>query len=92
MVAGFAAASRAAKNLLANDDAEWERLRPHMKAADDAAFAALKAGFRAGIPSGDPVNLESASSFLALMAEMGGEKLVGKANTLPEGVFYRPRD
>lgn len=92
LVAGFAAASRAAKNLLANDDAEWERLRPHMKAADDAAFAALKAGFRAGIPSGDPVNLESASSFLALMAEMGGEKLVGKANTLPEGVFYRPRD
>lgn len=90
LVAGFAAASRAAKELLAGNDAEWDRLRPRMKAKDDAAFAALKAGFRAGIPSGAPVNLEAASNFLALMAELGGEKLVGNATTLPDGTFYTP--
>ncbi|MEJ6707327.1 MAG: ABC transporter substrate-binding protein [Amylibacter sp.] len=92
LVAGFAAASRAAKDLLATDDAEWDRLRPGMKAGDDAAFAALMAGFRAGIPSVDPVNLDSAAQFLALMADLGGEKLVGSATTLPEGVFYSPFD
>ena len=49
-VAGLAAASRAAKELLATDDAAWERLRPMMNADDDAEFEALKAGFLAGIP------------------------------------------
>lgn len=90
LVAGFAAASRAAKVLLASDDAEWDRLRPNMKAGDDAAFAALKAGFRAGIPSNAPVDLTAASKFLSLMAELGGEKLVGNATTLPDGLFYTP--
>jgi len=90
LVAGFAAASRAAKELLASNDAEWDRLRPHMKAKSDAAFAALKAGFRAGIPSNKPIDLEAASKFLSLMAELGGEKLVGNATTLPDGLFYTP--
>ena len=90
LVAGFAAASRAAKELLASNDAEWDRLRPRMKAKSDDAFAALKAGFRAGIPSNEPVNLEAASKFLSLMAELGGEKLVGNATTLPDGIFYTP--
>lgn len=90
LVAGLAAASRAAKEILATDDSEWERLRPRMKAKDDATFEALKAGFRAGIPSGKPIDLEAASKFLALMAELGGEKLVGKATTLPDGLFYTP--
>jgi NitT/TauT family transport system substrate-binding protein len=90
LVAGFAAASRAAKELLASNDAEWDRLRPRMKAKDDAAFAALKTGFRAGIPSNKPVNLDAASKFLSLMAELGGEKLVGNATTLPDGLFYIP--
>ncbi len=90
LVAGFAAASRMAKDKLATDDAEWDRLRPFMKAKSDAAFEALKAGFRAGIPEQKPVDLEAASKFLALMAELGGEKLVGNAKSLPDGTFYTP--
>jgi NitT/TauT family transport system substrate-binding protein len=43
-------ASRKAKDLLARSDAEWERLRPLMKAPDDATFAALRDGFL-GIPA-----------------------------------------
>ena len=90
LVAGFVAASRAAKDRLKFDNAEWDRLRPRMKAKNDAAFAALKAGFRAGIPSGKPINLDAASKFLELMAKLGGEKLVGSAKTLPDGIFYNP--
>lgn len=90
LVNGMAAASRATKDLLATDDAEWDRLRPRMKAKTDAQFDALKAGFRAGIPANAPVDEEAAARMLALMADLGGEKLIGSATTLPEGVFVQP--
>lgn len=90
LVQGFAAASRAAKDVLARDDAAWDRLRPLMNAADDAEFAALKAGFRAGIPAPGPVDEAAAARMLALMAELGGAELVGPVTTLPEGVFVQP--
>ncbi|SHH74271.1 ABC transporter substrate-binding protein [Marivita hallyeonensis] len=90
LVQGLAAASRATKDLLATSDAEWDRLRPRMKANNDAQFEALKAGFRAGIPADAPVDEEAAGRMLALMAELGGEKLIGSATTLPEGVFVQP--
>ena len=90
LVNGMAAASRATKDLLATDDAEWDRLRPRMKAKTDAQFDALKAGFRAGIPANAPVDEDAAARMLALMADLGGEKLIGSATTLPEGVFVQP--
>jgi len=90
LVAGFAAASHAAKDKLDSDDTEWDRLRPRMKTKSDAAFKALKDGFRAGIPSTDPIDPAAASAFLALMAKIGGEPLVGKATSLPDGIFYSP--
>ena len=86
-VRGFATASRAAKKILLEDDAAWERLRPIMKAADDAEFERLKAGFRAGIPAGQAVDPDAAARFFKLMADLGGAPLVGTATTLPDGVF-----
>ncbi|MEC3861722.1 ABC transporter substrate-binding protein [Mesobacterium sp. TK19101] len=90
LVAGFVAASRAAKDALATDPAAWDRLRPMMRAASDADFAALKAGFLAGIPAPGPIDTDAAAKMLHLMAELGGEKLVGAADSLPEGVFVQP--
>jgi NitT/TauT family transport system substrate-binding protein len=90
LVAGLAAASRAAKTLLAADDAAWDDIRPIMNAKSDAQFAALKAGFRAGIPAPGPVDEAAAARMLALMAALGGEDLMGKVTTLPEGVFVQP--
>jgi len=90
LVAGFVAASRAAKDKLASDDTEWDRLRPLMKPDSDATFEALKTGFRAGIPSTTPIDTEAASRFLTLMGKLGGETLVGKATSLPDGIFYTP--
>lgn len=90
LVAGLAAASRAAKDLLATDDAAWEALRPQMNAKTDAQFEALKAGFRAGIPASGPVDEAAAARMLEIMADLGGEELMGKTSTLPDGVFFRP--
>jgi NitT/TauT family transport system substrate-binding protein len=87
---GFARASQQAKEILATNDAEWDRLRPKMNAKTDAAFAALKSGFRAGIPSSYEVNEDDAAALLAVMGELGGEKLVGKATQMPSGVFMKP--
>ncbi len=87
LVNGLAAASRSAKELLASDDAEWDRLRDKMKAKSDAQFEALKAGFRAGIPASGPVDEAAAARMLELMVELGGEDLMGKADALPEGTF-----
>lgn len=84
---GLARASGAAKAKLATEDAAWDTLRDKMNAADDTEFAALRDGYRAGIPSGKPVDEAAADRFLKVMAELGGEELVGKATTLPPGVF-----
>ncbi|MCM2474200.1 ABC transporter substrate-binding protein [Rhizobium sp. CG5] len=87
MAKGLYAASRAAKDLLRSDDAVWTGLRDKMNAGDEAEFMALRDGYRAGIPSGKPIDEAAADRFLRLMAELGGEELVGKATSLPDGLF-----
>lgn len=86
LVQGLYRASRQAKELLSGDEA-WAGIREMMNAADDAQFEALKAGWRAGIPPEGPVDAEAANRLLGVMAELGGEELVGQATTLPEGLF-----
>ncbi|MFB2533309.1 ABC transporter substrate-binding protein [Paracoccus sp. p4-l81] len=87
LVDGLRKASRQAKDLLVNDDAAWDGLRPIMNAADDAEFTALRDGWRAGVPATDAVDVAEVAKVFALMAELGGAELVGKATTLPDGVF-----
>lgn len=87
LVEGFAAASRAAKELLATDDAEWDALRPMMNADTDAEFVALRQGWRDGVPDAGPVDEAELAKLLSVMAKLGGEELVGRATELPAGVF-----
>jgi len=87
LVQGLAKASRGAKELLAVDDGEWDRLRERIKAKNDSEFEALKAGFRAGIPAVGSVDEAAASKLLSIMARLGGSELVGEATELPKGLF-----
>ncbi|SEN80293.1 NitT/TauT family transport system substrate-binding protein [Loktanella fryxellensis] len=88
LVAGLARASQQAKAVLADDSAAWARLRTRMGDPDDAAFAALQAGFAAGKPLPGPVDVAAAQRMLALMSDLGGPDLVGDVTALPEAMFY----
>ena len=89
LVAALKKASRDAKSLLLTDQAAWDRLRPIMNVENDAEFTALRDGWRAGVPADAPVDEANAAKVFALMAELGGEELLGTVTTLPEGVFYK---
>lgn len=88
LIAAFADASRAAKELLLTD-AEWERIRPLTKASDDATLAALKRRFQQGIiDHWDKAAQADAAQLYTILAELGGEKLVGGAVELAPGTFW----
>lgn len=88
-VQGFLQASYEAKKILKTDNAEWERLRPRMKADNDAVFTALRDAYRVGIPAcfGDKEKQAAVDAF-NLLAEAGGSELVGEAKSLDKGVFW----
>jgi NitT/TauT family transport system substrate-binding protein len=88
LIAAFADASRAAKELLEGDQ-EWERIRPLTKAEDDATFEALKRRFREGIIArwGEPERADAAKVY-GVLAGLGGEELVGGATELAPGTFW----
>jgi NitT/TauT family transport system substrate-binding protein len=87
----FLRASAAAKALLAESTAEWERLRPLTKAEDDATLEALREGFRAGIPGPfTRAQAEAARALYAILAREGGADLTGGQEALAPGTFWLP--
>ena len=88
-VAGFVRASRAAKAMLAADPSAWEIVRPLMAAEDEATFEALRREFLAGIPR-RPLASERADGdkLYAVLARLGGERLVGAGGGLPPDLYY----
>lgn len=87
---GFFRALAATNDLLASSDAEWERLRPIMKVGTNEEFEALKAGFRTGIPalSMDAKGLADARTLFRILAETGGDRLVGPQTNFDPAVFW----
>jgi NitT/TauT family transport system substrate-binding protein len=89
-IKGFMDASFAAKELLLNDDAVWETLRGKMKATDnDLLFEKLRDDYRAGIlKEYNAETISAAAASFAIMAEIGGEDLVGDSKTMDPGTFW----
>lgn len=87
-VQGFIRASADAKELLKTSDEEWNRLAPVIR-AEGAELTALRDRFREGIPN-RPVADEEADAALLykVLAELGGEKLVGNAPEMAAGTFW----
>jgi NitT/TauT family transport system substrate-binding protein len=88
-VEGLAKASVEAKAIMKTSDEEWERLRPLINPADDAQLAALRDGFRAGIPDAANVDEAKAQAFFVALAQYGGEDLTGGQAELAAGTFMK---
>ena len=90
-VQGFAQASKAAKAILAESDVEWDRIRPLTRAEGDAVLAALKQRFRDGIVTEwGEAERAAAADLYAILADLGGAELVGRAKELVPGTFWEP--
>jgi NitT/TauT family transport system substrate-binding protein len=91
-IRGFFAAVAAANSILLASDEEWTRLRPIMKAESDREFEGLKARFRAGIPqSGTAGTISDTERLYRLLAERGGDELLGARTRFDQNAFWNPK-
>jgi NitT/TauT family transport system substrate-binding protein len=90
-LAAFLDASFDTKQMLLSDDAIWDRLKLQMgTGGDDALFAALRDGYRAGIVTRyDPADTGAAQAAYAVLAEYGGHDVVGEAPALDTRIFWK---
>jgi NitT/TauT family transport system substrate-binding protein len=88
-VEGFIRATAKAKALMRDSDEEWQRLRPLMKAKDEATFTALRDGFRRGIPQHwGASEQQDAEKLFDILHRLGGKKLLGDTTRLSSGTFW----
>ena len=87
----FLAAARAAKDILATSDAEWERIAPLTGVRDRQALAVYRDRYREGIPRRPLADEEADAGVLfRILAQQGGNELVGPATELAPGTFFSP--
>ena len=87
----FLAAARAAKDILASSEAEWQRLAPRIRVTDASALAIYRQRYGEGIVRRPLAEEEAdARALYLVLSEIGGAELVGPARELPPGTFYRP--
>jgi len=85
----FLTAARAASRQLDQSNAEWERIRSLTKAEDDATLVALRDAYRVGIPQRfGEAERSAATDLFEVLAEQGGETLVGSSRSLSPGTFW----
>jgi NitT/TauT family transport system substrate-binding protein len=89
LVASFLRASRKAKEVLESNEAAWQDVRPLMAAPDEPTFQTLRRYFLDGLPRRPlAAEREDAERLFAVLARLGGEKLVGSGTTLPANLYW----
>ena len=93
-ITGFLKASAETKALLDESDEEWQRLADSGAIKDGPeALAKLRDRYREGIPARDLADeLEDAGTIYGVLAELGGEKLVGAAREMTPGTYWAGDD
>ncbi|MEH6813335.1 MAG: ABC transporter substrate-binding protein [Motiliproteus sp.] len=88
-ISGFLQASKEARKILRNSDAEWERIRPLLHAENEQIFRELRDRYRQGaVQEISPDHLQSLAKLYAILAQEGGKKLTGGASTLDLSGFW----
>ncbi len=88
-IRGFLRASAQSRDLLARSDEEWLRIAPTVR-AEGKELARLRDRYREGIPT-RPVAEEAADAtkLYRVLAQIGGQKLVGSAPEMAPGTFWQ---
>ncbi len=89
-IGDFLEASAETKRLLAESDEEWQRLADSGAIKDGPeALAKLRDRYREGIPARAlPDELRDAGTIYGVLADLGGEKLVGAAREMAAGTYW----
>lgn len=88
-VDGLLAAAYEANEILGKSDEAWVRLRPLVKPANDAEFAAIIAAFRTGITAPwSAADTQGAEKLTNLLLELGDMELVGDGTRFDPNLFY----
>lgn len=86
---GFLAASRAAKAILLNSDAEWTRLAPITRTRDKTQLHAVRDAYRRGLlEHWDVAERQAAKTLFHILAAIGGAALTGGQTGLAPGTFW----
>jgi NitT/TauT family transport system substrate-binding protein len=86
----FFAMTAKAKALIARDDKAWAAAAQRIGPKDAATLAVYRQRYVAGIPRRSVAEEEAdAATLYRVLAQIGGEKLVGPGKTLDPGVFYK---
>ena len=86
---GFLDASNEARQILKNSDEEWERIKKITGSKNLETLVALRDGFRAGIPDTNTDYTLSIAKAFKILADIGGQELVGESKELSNGVIWR---
>jgi len=88
-LARFLAMTREAKEILAQSDAEWDRIAPLIGATDPAMLKVFRERYREGIPRRPLADEQAdAEALYHVLARLGGAELVGPGSALAPGTFY----
>ncbi|HWG05322.1 MAG TPA: ABC transporter substrate-binding protein [Beijerinckiaceae bacterium] len=84
----FFAATRKAREILANSPEEWQRLAPRIGVSDAGALDIYRRRYLEGIPRRSVADEASdAQALFRVLADVGGADLVGPARELDPGTF-----
>ena len=85
----FLKASAEARSLLCGKDEAWQKIAPLTQETDPKQQAALRKEYCAGLVKRWTENEKQAvANIYAVLRQTGGEALTGKAEKLPEGIFW----
>jgi NitT/TauT family transport system substrate-binding protein len=86
----FFAMTKKARELIASSDKAWAAAQSRIATKDPAVIQLYRKRYVAGFPKASVQDVEAdAATLYNVLAEIGGEKLVGPAKTLDPGIFYR---